>query len=253
MVTARPRCVGMVRCVNRASFVPPPWLGATVIGAARRFRWRRTRAFEALGSRRFSATAQHGMDRWIAGRVGRSGYFIEAGANDGYRMSNTYLLERHYGWTGLLVEPIPVLAAACAARRPHSVTAACALVGHDYAGEIVEIQYADGESAIGRDVGEGWSLGARWGIESTYALNVPARTLTSLLDEIGAPSRPNLLSLDVEGYEPQVLAGLDFDRYAPRFVLLEDSAEGLADYGPEIMDRYKLLHRFPGNLLFEHV
>jgi hypothetical protein len=56
---------------------------------------------------------------------------------------------------------------------------------------------------------------------------VPARTLSSLLDEMDAPE-VDLLSLDVEGHEPQALRGLDLDRHAPRFVLVEihDMATG---------------------------
>ncbi|XP_042208726.1 uncharacterized protein LOC121856996 [Homarus americanus] len=38
----------------------------------------------------------------------RNGFFLEAGALDGYYQSNTFFLERDHGWTGLLVEPNPV-------------------------------------------------------------------------------------------------------------------------------------------------
>jgi hypothetical protein len=44
--------------------------------------------------------------------------------------------------------------------------------------------------------------------------------LQSIIDECGAPDI-DLISLDVEGYEADVLAGLDFDRSAPRFILIE--------------------------------
>ena len=37
----------------------------------------------------------------------RGGFFIEAGADDGEFMSNTFYLELKRGWTGLLVEPNP--------------------------------------------------------------------------------------------------------------------------------------------------
>ena len=37
----------------------------------------------------------------------RDGYFIEIGASDGIKLSNTYLLESQYGWKGICVEPIP--------------------------------------------------------------------------------------------------------------------------------------------------
>ena len=53
-----------------------------------------------------------------------------------------------------------------------------------------------------------------------YEVRVPARTLTSVLDEARAPV-PDLLSLDVEGYELDVLRGLDLERYGPGVIVLE--------------------------------
>ena len=35
----------------------------------------------------------------------RDGYFIEMGANDGIRQSNTYYFEKKLNWKGILIEP----------------------------------------------------------------------------------------------------------------------------------------------------
>ena len=43
----------------------------------------------------------------------RDGFFIEAGANNGVKFSNTLFFERYRNWRGLLIEPIPNLAADC--------------------------------------------------------------------------------------------------------------------------------------------
>ena len=83
--------------------------------------WRRRGLFEAVGSKRYSRPALHGMDATLAEVVGKEGgTFFEAGAHDGYTQSNTYFLEAHRGWSGVLVEAIPELHAKATARRPRS-------------------------------------------------------------------------------------------------------------------------------------
>jgi hypothetical protein len=75
--------------------------------------------------------------------------------------------------------------------------------------------------------------------EPEHEFSVPARTLSSLLDEVGAPE-VDLLSLDVEGYEPEVLRGLDLDRHAPRYILVEirDPAVGRGPIEAVLGHRY---------------
>lgn len=58
-----------------------------------------------------------------------------------------------------------------------------------------------------------------------------ARTLSSLLDEIDAPRRIELMSLDVEGAEISVLEGIDHSRYRFRHMLVESRS-------PDVLDQY---------------
>ena len=68
---------------------------------------------------------------------------------------------------------------------------------------------------------------------------VPARALSDLLDEEN-PARLDLLSLDVEGFEEQVLRGLDLFRHAPDWILIEmhDLPAGRRQIGGLLGDRY---------------
>lgn len=76
--------------------------------------------------------------------------------------------------------------------------------------------------------------------------DVPMRTLTEILDESGTPSNFDLLSLDVEGYEVEVLKGLDFQKYRPKAMCIEVRHNNFAQVSDIIPLHYrvvKTLHR----------
>ena len=162
----------------------------------------------------------------------RSGFYVELGANDGLRQSNSYLLQHRYGWSGLLIEPSPVRYLECVRNRsfgrlPAFRCAAC--VDADYTAPFVEMEYSDLMSvALGLDLSPEDTLrqaerGLPFldGAAHRHRFGAEARTLTALLDEVHAPINFDLLSLDVEGNELAVLKGLDLLRYRPRWILAE--------------------------------
>jgi FkbM family methyltransferase len=154
------------------------------------------------------------------------GIFVEAGANDGQTQSNTAYFARHRGWRGLLVEPIPELAARCRLARPESAVENCALVTSGADGQTVPMTYCGLMSVVegGWDDPEAEKAHVETGrhIQSLapYHVDVPGRSLSALLDQ-HKMNHVDLLSLDVEGFERQALEGLDLERHRPRFILVE--------------------------------
>jgi len=188
------------------------------IQAIRTMRRVRRRGFESVGSARYSRPEVEGLQRYLDFE---GGYFIEAGANDGFRQSNTYFLERFRGWRGVLVEPIPELYDRCVRERAKSLCFNCALVDPQSAGQTVIMRFGDLESHLaGPDDLPADAAIANWGWSRAYDVAVPTRTLTQVLDEAAAPHW-DFLSLDLEGHEEQALAGLDLDRHRPRYILVE--------------------------------
>lgn len=189
--------------------------------------------------------AHDALDRKLLAHVGhiRGGTFIEAGANDGLSQSNTWHLERRLGWSGLLVEPIPTVAALCRRFRKARVEC-CALGSFAQEGGTVTMHYgalmtaaegADGRHMDGGSAASHAKVGAGWVGGKSYSFNSSIHALSTLIDRAGL-TRVDLLSLDVEGYEINVLNGIDFGRHTIDRLLIETSlveevAGLLAKYG----------------------
>lgn len=177
--------------------------------------------------------AQNGEDRWLHDFFGgkSTGYFVDVGAYDGVDLSNSYHFEQ-IGWTGILVEPDPDRARACAASRPHSKTFQCAAVDSAETGEICFHRAAAGVYSTTNLTPDHERRLAGMGM-ATEEIRVPARTLDSMLIEAGA-TQVDFVSIDVEGAELAVLRGFDIDRWSPQVVIVESNtkhrAKEIRDY-----------------------
>jgi FkbM family methyltransferase len=188
----------------------------------------RRKIAESFGISRYSRPSLFEIDRKLEQYFNyRNGFFIEVGANDGFTFSNTYYFEQFKGWKGILVEGIPELYQQCLLERPKAKVFNCALVSSDFSESYVTMKYSNLMSLV-----EG-SLKSKQAEENhvikggkiqkgviPYEIKVPARTLTSILDECEV-NEIDFFSLDVEGYELNVLKGLDFNKYRPKYMLIE--------------------------------
>lgn len=170
--------------------------------------------------------------------AGCKGFYVEVGANDPFERSQTWHLEQA-GWTGILIEPQPDLAEKLRAVRKARVFAvACSSPGN--AGRMLPLHIAGPLSSMNRaDMAPGAIPEA--------VIDVPVRTLDSILDEAKAAAPVDFLSIDVEGHEIEVLRGFDFARWNPRLILLEDHVVDLAKHRFLVANGYRLIRRYENN------
>ena len=141
------------------------------------------------------------------------GFFVEVGANDPRRLSQTWHFEQS-GWVGILIEPQPDLAERLRSERTARVYAvACSSPANS--GKRMTLHMAGIYSSLNPD------FFAR-DMRREGLSEVPIRTLDEILTEANAPAPLDFVSVDVEGHEIEVLSGLGIERWQPRLILIED-------------------------------
>lgn len=160
-----------------------------------------------------------GQDRWVAEvfKGKRNGYFLDFGALDGVFTSNTYYLERHLDWSGIVVEANPTAyPAVCKSRTSITVNAALwgqsrnriEMVDAHGLSSAVQYRYSDSSSKTRNEI-------------ATRVFTIDTITPTDLLDRHQAPEMIHYMSLDVEGAEIDVLKAFDLARFKPALITVE--------------------------------
>lgn len=164
--------------------------------------------------------AQLHQDLWVLSETGskRGGYFVEIGAFDGISMSNTYLLERDYGWTGIIAEPNPLFSEVIRGTRssPLCTDPVDGISGKDVT--MLFVASAPELSAMAEHAFNDRLAPARRTGEPTVQRTI---SLNDLLKKNDAPAMIDFISIDTEGNEPDILSGFDFHRYEVRLFAIE--------------------------------
>ena len=141
-----------------------------------------------------------------------NGYFIECGANDGVDQSNTWYFEKILNWSGILIEPLNKQFQELKKNRSKKNKFFNLALCSSETENILLIE--DNDLASKSSVHN--SKRVKSNIKS-----VNSTTLTKILDEVSAPNLVDFFSLDVEGFEDQVIKGINFDKYNFKYFLIE--------------------------------
>ena len=141
--------------------------------------------------------------------VDSPGFFVEFGAADGVALSNSHILEKQFGWSGILCEPSKSWHQALRRNRDCTIDTRCVYsasgqkisFSENYLGELSAItQYAEPNSH---------GLLKR----TTSSYEVDTISLQDLLVSLDAPKYIEFLSIDTEGSEFEILKTFDFQSY----------------------------------------
>lgn len=164
------------------------------------------RALGLLGE----SLSQLNQDYFVLHETGwkRDGYFVEFGATDGRSFNNTWLLEKAFGWTGILAEPARSWREALQnAGRTARLEFDCVW---SKSGETLRFSEASWAELSTVETFQGADNNRRRRV-GTYP--VQTVSLNDMLARHQAPREMDYLSIDTEGSEYEILKALDFDRY----------------------------------------
>jgi len=161
-----------------------------------------------------------------------NGFFVEVGANDGYFQDPTYYYEKIKKWKGIMVEPLPLFEKCKNNRKRATVfNYACVPIGFD--SKTVTLIDNNAMSFVKNGISnqEEWiEKGEAVAFRKHREVTVEAKTLTEIIDQYFKSNEKreiDLLCIDVEGFELQVLQGLDLKKYSPQYILVECHSEQL--------------------------
>lgn len=181
----------------------------------------------------------------------RPGFFVDVGALDGTRFSNTYSFELA-GWKGTCIEAHRDYLELLRKNRPHSVCIHAAVADRDEPRVEFFANRRGALSTLDRTMEPVFRerFGAYFG--GFEVQHVPQRTLNTILAAAGAPRPLDVVSIDVEGSEMAVLRGLDLARYRPRVLVIEAAFDGEADEMTDYMHKagFFRARSLCGNLFF---
>jgi FkbM family methyltransferase len=137
-----------------------------------------------------------------------NGFYIECGANDGVDQSNTWHFEKFKNWHGILIEAhAEIFNELKKNRNKNNILINNFLVSNNYKSKIINISNND--------------LMSKFSTIKEESFSARAITLTEILEKNNTPKLIDLFSLDVEGYEFEVLEGIDFKNYKFKYFLIE--------------------------------
>ena len=155
----------------------------------------------------------------------RDGYFVEFGATNGKELSNTWMLEKELGWTGIVAEPAKIWHKELVENRTCKISFDCVWSRSDEMVEFNEVSAP--ELSTIHSFSESDSHKDSRASGNKY--NVHTISLMDLLKKYNAPKEIDYLSIDTEGSEFEILSAFDFDAYKIKVITCEHNFTPMRD------------------------
>jgi FkbM family methyltransferase len=190
-------------------------------------------AREVVGNESFSQCGEDLVVAFTTGYLGMRRLFtyLDVGANDPVKFSNTYYFYRK-GHRGVLVEPNRSLCDRLRAKRPEDATVQAGIGAA--AGEAdYYIMTHDGLNTFSKQEAEHQVEASRGKIAIREVIRMPLLNINDVMDE-HFHGAPDFLSVDTEGLDLAILESIDYGRFRPGIICAETLISNSRKTRPEI-------------------
>lgn len=169
-------------------------------------------------------------------------FFVEFGATNGCDLNNTYLLEKDFGWKGILAEPEKIWHEYLRSNGSISIDHDC--VWRE-SGKVIdfmapsEAEYSTLSCFTHQDIHP-----ATHNKASIFPVNTVS--LVDLLKRHNSPPKINYLSMDTEGNEFHILEAFDFDESAISVIICEHNVSSQRNKINELLISRYFIRVFDG-------
>jgi len=163
--------------------------------------------------------SQLGQDLFALCETGfkKDGYFVEFGATNGVNLSNSCLLEKQFGWAGIVAEPALRWHKDLKNNRKCHIETNC--VWSESNSVLTFNETDSGEYSTIESYNSSDAHNEKRKSGKTYSINTIS--LEDMLDKYNAPREIDYLSIDTEGSEYEILSNFNFDKYKFRTITCE--------------------------------
>ena len=154
--------------------------------------------------------SENGQDIFalFANNFKSGGSFLEFGAYDGVNFSNTYLLEKNFGWQGLIIDPIPNHFDIMKRSRSCQKLLGAITPEKQKNVKVVEKPASNLSKIADRKI-------------LTKMHTIPAFTLTEILEKYFLSKDLDFLSIDTEGNDIEILKSINIFDYRIKSICVE--------------------------------
>lgn len=147
--------------------------------------------------------------------------YFDIGANDPRRFSNTYLFYTMFGdkTEGILVEPNLELCEKIRMVRKRDIVLQAGVGGGDTSAEESMVYYMMSDNTLNTFSKKEAEAYKALGYHLIKEVNVDIIPVNKIFEQFG---RGNLLSIDVEGLDFAILESLNYDKYSPECICVEN-------------------------------